>query len=72
LSTATAPIPGERLLYTRKETADLLRVSVGTVDNLIERGELHFRRVGGAIRGRVLIPRAELLRFCEGTEATKG
>ena len=72
MSTATAPILRERLFYTRQETADLLRVSVGTVDNLIERGELHFRRVGGAIRGRVLIPRTELVRFCQVAEATKG
>jgi excisionase family DNA binding protein len=68
LSNATVPILVEKLLYTRQEAADLLRVSVGTVDNLIERGELRFRRVGGAIRGRVLIPRTEILRFAEGTE----
>jgi hypothetical protein len=35
------------------------------LDNLVRRGEIRFRRVGGPIRGRVLFSRSELQRFAE-------
>ena len=41
----------EKLFYSRNETAQLLGVSVGTIDNLIDRGELPFTRIGGPMRG---------------------
>ena len=70
MSAATA-ISLERLFYSRNETAQLLGVSVGTIDNLIDRGELPFKRIGGPVRGRVLISRATLLKLAEG-ETSKG
>jgi len=70
LSTTTA-ISLEKLFYSRNETAQLLGVSVGTIDNLIDRGELPFKRIGGPMRGRVLISRATLLKLAEG-ETSKG
>jgi len=71
LSAATLPISLEKLFYSRNETAQLLGVSVGTIDNLIDRGELPFKRIGGPVRGRVLISRATLLKLAEG-ESSKG
>ncbi len=70
MSTTTA-ISLEKLFYSRNETAQLLGVSVGTIDNLIDRGELPFKRIGGPMRGRVLISRATLLKLAEG-ETSKG
>ncbi len=70
MSTTTA-ISLEKLFYSRNETAQLLGVSVGTIDNLIDRGELPFTRIGGPMRGRVLISRATLLKLAEG-ETSKG
>ena len=68
---ASTAISLEKLFYSRNETAQLLGVSVGTIDNLIERGELPFKRIGGPVRGRVLISRATLLKLAEG-ETSKG
>ena len=48
-----------KLLYSKKEAADLLGISLRTVDNLIGRKELAVRRVGR----RVLVPFTELERF---------
>ncbi len=67
MSITTAPIL-DKFFYTRVEVAELLRVHVNTVDNLIDRGELPFKRIGGPRRGRVLISRATLLKFCEELE----
>ncbi len=55
----------DKLFYSREESAKLFGVSVGTIDNLIERGELPFKRIGGSRRGRVLISRNTILQFSE-------
>jgi excisionase family DNA binding protein len=49
------------IFLTREETAETLRLSLRTVDNLIVRGELAVRRVGR----RVLIHTDEVRRFAE-------
>lgn len=46
----------QRTLYSRKEAAVQLSVSLSMVDKLIEQGDLAVRRIGH----RVLIPRTEL------------
>jgi excisionase family DNA binding protein len=51
-----------RLLHFKSEAAQLLNVSLRTVDNLIAFKELPVRR----IRRRVLIPRSALLNFIRG------
>jgi excisionase family DNA binding protein len=61
------PIP-EKLLFDRTEFAALTGLSLRTVANLIADGTLPVKRVGR----RTLIPRAELLHFCEGREPNKG
>jgi excisionase family DNA binding protein len=48
-----------KLLHSKVEAADLLNVSVRTIDNLIASKELSVRRIGR----RVLIPRTVLLNF---------
>jgi len=48
-----------KLLYSKKESAQLLSVSLRTVDALIQRGELSTRHVGK----RVLITRKSLQEF---------
>jgi excisionase family DNA binding protein len=49
----------ERLLFSRREAAILLNLSLRTLDNLVARGELRVRRVGR----RRLVERRELERF---------
>jgi excisionase family DNA binding protein len=49
----------DKLLYSRKEAAFLLSVSVRTLDLWIASGKLRTRWLGG----RKLIEKAELLRF---------
>jgi excisionase family DNA binding protein len=66
-STAALPIP-PKLLFDRIEFSALTGLSLRTVANLIGDGTLHVKRVGR----RTLIPRAELLRFCEIQETIKG
>lgn len=44
------------LAMTRREAADALRVSLRTIDYLLEQGKLRARRIGR----RIVIPRAEL------------
>jgi excisionase family DNA binding protein len=46
----------DRILYSQKEAAQQLSVSVSTVEQLIAQGEIQIRRLGR----RVLIPRSEL------------
>ena len=57
---AIGPVP-ERLLYSRKEAAHLLSLSVRALDYLIEDCRLKTRRMGN----RVLVPADELLRFAQ-------
>ena len=58
--TAAAPI--ERLAYSIQESADLLGVNYFSVYRLIQRGKLKACR---ALRGKLLVPRAELLKLLE-------
>lgn len=50
----------ERLAYSVQEAADLLGVNYFSVYRLIQRGKL---KVCRALRGKLLVPRAELLRL---------
>jgi excisionase family DNA binding protein len=58
----------DRILLTREECADILRIHVRTFDALLKSGALRFKRVGGPRRGRVLVPRIEIERFLQMEE----
>lgn len=51
----------ERMLYSRKEAAYQLSVSVSTLEQLIAQGGIQVRRLGK----KILIPRKELERLAE-------
>lgn len=53
----------ERLAYSIKESAALLGVDYFSVYRLIQRGKLRACR---ALRGKLLVPRSELLRLLKG------
>jgi excisionase family DNA binding protein len=62
-SLQTQPIPQpqtERLAYSLKEAAQMLGVDYFSVYRLIQRGKLRACR---ALRGKLLVPRSELLRL---------
>jgi excisionase family DNA binding protein len=72
-SVSVSAIPtSDKILLSRHEAAQLLGISWRMLDELVRRGEIRIRRVGGPIRGRVLFSRTELQRFAEVTETTKG
>jgi hypothetical protein len=48
-----------RLLYDRKSAAQMLSISVRSLDSFIARKAIQFRRIGR----RVLIPHGELMKF---------
>ena len=52
--------PPERLAYSIQEAADLLGVNYLSVYRLIQRGKL---KVCRALRGKLLVPRTELLKL---------
>lgn len=54
--------PFAKLVYSVRETAELLGVHANTIRRAIERGELRAVRLGD----RVLIPRNEIWRLLEG------
>src|SRR5438128_10596228 len=54
------PTPTERLAYSVHEAADLLGVNYFSVYRLIQRGKL---KVCRALRGKLLVPRSELLKL---------
>lgn len=57
------PAPAsERLAYSIQESADLLGVNYFSVYRLIQRGKLKACR---ALRGKLLVPRTELLKLLE-------
>lgn len=63
----TVPVPEppptaspERLAYSVQEAADLLGVNYFSVYRLIQRGKL---KVCRALRGKLLVPRSELLKL---------
>ena len=58
--TPPATAPRERLAYSIQEAADLLGVNYFSVYRLIQRGKL---KVCRALRGKLLVPRTELLRL---------
>ena len=58
--TITPPI--ERLAYSVQEAADMLGVHYFSVYRLIQRGKLKTCR---ALRGKLLVPRAELLKLLQ-------
>ena len=57
------PAEQERLAYSLHEAADLLGVDYFSVYRLIQRGKLRACR---ALRGKLLVPRTELLRLLKG------
>ena len=59
----TAVSETERLAYSVQESADLLGVDYFSVYRLIQRGKLRACR---ALRGKLLVPRSELLRLLRG------
>jgi excisionase family DNA binding protein len=56
----------ERLLYSRKQAAEELSLSVSTIDQLILSKQLAYKRQGR----RVLIPRTEIERFARADHFT--
>jgi excisionase family DNA binding protein len=63
METLNGQIPAaepERLAYSIQESADLLGVNYFSVYRLIQRGKLRACR---ALRGKLLVPRTELLRL---------
>ena len=54
------PAMTERLAYSIQESADMLGVNYFSVYRLIQRGKLRACR---ALRGKLLVPRAELLKL---------
>ena len=73
MSSVSVPLvpTSEKILLSRHEAAQLLGISWRMLDELVRRGEIRIRRVGGPIRGRVLFSRTELQRFAEVTETLK-
>jgi len=68
VASAVAPIQptvSDKLLLTREECAEILRIHVRTLDGLLKDGVLRFKRVGKPLRGRVLVPRVEIERFLQ-------
>ena len=60
--TQTAKPPIERLAYSVQEAADMLGVHYFSIYRQIQRGKLKTCR---ALRGKLLVPRAELLKLLE-------
>ena len=58
LNAQTPSAEPERLAYSLQEAADLLGVDYFSVYRLIQRGKLRACR---ALRGKLLVPRSELL-----------
>jgi hypothetical protein len=54
----------QKLLYTKRETAEMLSLSLRMIDNLIARDQLQVRRFGK----RVLVIGASLKRLASGRQ----
>ncbi len=52
-------VPQDKLLVCREEAAEILSISVRSIDYLLASKQLSFRRIGT----RILIPVADLKRF---------
>ncbi len=61
----------DKVLLTREECAEILRIHVRTLDALLKEGVIRFKRVGRPLRGRVLVPRLEVERFLQMEEPAK-
>jgi hypothetical protein len=61
-ATSALQQPLTRLLYDRKSAAQMLSISVRSLDYLISRKELDTRRIGK----KVLVPHRELVRYAQG------
>lgn len=59
------PTPPERLAYSIQEAADMLGVNYFSIYRLIQRGKL---KVCRALRGKLLVPRTELLKLLQTEE----
>lgn len=59
------PTPPERLAYSIQEAADMLGVNYFSIYRLIQRGKL---KVCRALRGKLLVPRTELLKLLQTNE----
>jgi excisionase family DNA binding protein len=59
----TTPIP--KLLFSRKEAAYSLGLSLRSISTLLKNGQLKYRRVGS----KVLIPHESLVRFSKSDHA---
>ncbi len=57
----------ERLLYTRRDAAKTLSISLRSLDYLIAQKRLATRRIGS----KVLIPRTELTRFIRADQTER-
>jgi excisionase family DNA binding protein len=55
-----------KLMYSKSETAQMLSISIRTVENLMMNGQLAFRKVGK----RVLVPVQTLIQFTKRDHAT--
>jgi excisionase family DNA binding protein len=62
LLSSTSNFSVQRLLYDKQTAAEILSISLRSLNYLLSRGKIRFRRVGS----RVLIPHAELVRFAHG------
>ncbi len=65
--TSRAPDITTRLLYGRREAAQLLSISVRSLDYMVADGRLRCRRIGG----RVLLTPQELARFVDSLPVTE-
>jgi excisionase family DNA binding protein len=57
-----------KLMFNKSEVAEMLSISVRTIENLMTNGELAFRKIGR----RVLIPWKAVVQFTRADHATGG
>jgi excisionase family DNA binding protein len=57
----------DKLRYTREEAAELLRLHVNTIDQLVKRGQLKAARTGR----RVFFHREEIDRYSRGEDTPR-
>jgi excisionase family DNA binding protein len=61
-----APAQTKKLMLNKREAAEMLSISVRTIENLMTNGELTFRRIGK----RVLIPWKAIVQFTRADHVT--
>jgi excisionase family DNA binding protein len=62
LLSSTSRIQLQRLLYDKQTAAEMLSISLRSLNYLLSRGQIRFRRIGS----RVLIRHGDLVRFAHG------